>query len=164
MLKISLKAEIIPWSSSELATNSGNLFFRIAEIIEARKPKALLLENVKNLKNHDNGNTFRVIEDTLTKLGYHIKTEVLNSMTHGNMPQNRERIFIVGFLDESKRDKFEFPGMKILQFAFGLSLTTCLIFPFFSFLLVWGFESKIFFTGPIYGFPILSENVISHFS
>ncbi|MDP3026570.1 MAG: DNA (cytosine-5-)-methyltransferase, partial [Nanoarchaeota archaeon] len=87
----------------------GNLFFRIAEIIEAKKPKAIFLENVKNLKGHDNGNTFKVIISTLEKLGYHIKSEVLNSMAHGNIPQNRERIFIVGFLDKSKAEAFDFP-------------------------------------------------------
>lgn len=88
----------------------GNLFFRIAEIIEERKPKAFLLENVKNLKGHDNGKTFKVIKKTLEDLGYHLKFEVLNSMTHANVPQNRERIFIVGFLDESKANAFEFPN------------------------------------------------------
>ncbi len=88
----------------------GNLFFRIAEILEARKPKAFLLENVKNLKTHDKKRTFAIIEDTLkNKLGYHIKSDVLNSMTHANTPQNRERIFIVGFLDKSRSDAFEFP-------------------------------------------------------
>ena len=88
----------------------GNLFFRIAEILETRKPKAFLLENVKNLKGHDKGRTFQIIKETLEKkLGYHIKVEVLNSMRHGNVPQNRERIFIAGFLDEKKRDAFEFP-------------------------------------------------------
>jgi len=87
----------------------GNLFFRIAEILEARKPKVVFLENVKNLKGHDNGKTFRIIKETLEKLGYHVKSEVLNSMAHANIPQNRERIFIVGFLDKSKWEKFEFP-------------------------------------------------------
>lgn len=87
----------------------GNLFFRIAEFLEKRKPKAFLLENVKNLKSHDNGKTFIIIKNTLKDLGYHIKTDVLNSMTHGNLPQNRERIFIVGFLDSKKADAFAFP-------------------------------------------------------
>ncbi len=87
----------------------GNLFFRIAEILEARKPKAILLENVKNLKTHDKGKTFKIIKETLQKLGYHVKAEVLNSMTHGNIPQNRERIFIVGFLDKKHCENFEFP-------------------------------------------------------
>ena len=87
----------------------GNLFFRIAEILEERKPEAFLLENVKNLKGHDNGKTFKIIRETLEKIGYFIKSKVLNSMTHGNIPQNRERIFIVGFLDKNKAEAFEFP-------------------------------------------------------
>jgi len=96
----------------------GNLFFKIAEILESRKPKAIFLENVKNLKSHDNGKTFKVIKETLEKLGYYIKSKVLNSMVHGNIPQNRERIFIVGFLDESLADAFEFPEPIILTRSF----------------------------------------------
>lgn len=87
----------------------GNLFFRIAEILEERKPTAFLLENVKNLKGHDKGKTFKIIKETLEKLGYHIKSKVLNSMEYGNIPQNRERIFIVGFLDKKKAEAFDFP-------------------------------------------------------
>jgi len=55
------------------------------------------------------GRTFKVIKETLEKLGYHIKWKILNSMTHGNIPQNRERIFIAGFLDKEKADAFDFP-------------------------------------------------------
>jgi DNA (cytosine-5)-methyltransferase 1 len=87
----------------------GDLFFRISEIIKECKPKAFFLENVKNLKTHDKGKTFKVIKKTLEDLGYHVKSAVLNSMTHGNIPQNRERIFIVGFLDKKSFDKFKFP-------------------------------------------------------
>jgi DNA (cytosine-5)-methyltransferase 1 len=87
----------------------GNLFFKIAEILEERKPKAFLLENVKNLKGHDNGKTFKIIQETLTNLGYYTKHEILNSMTHANIPQNRERIFIVGFKDKKQADSFSFP-------------------------------------------------------
>ena len=75
----------------------GTLFFDVAQIIKNRKPKAFFLENVKNLKSHDNGNTFLVINNTLKELGYVVHSMVLNSMTHANIPQNRERIFIVGF-------------------------------------------------------------------
>ncbi|MCA9458945.1 MAG: DNA cytosine methyltransferase [Nanoarchaeota archaeon] len=96
----------------------GNLFFRLAEIIEERKPQAFLLENVKNLKTHDKGKTFRIIMETLKKLGYHVKSEVLNSMLHGNIPQNRERIFIVGFLDKEKADLFSFPNEIPLTISF----------------------------------------------
>ncbi len=87
----------------------GNLFFDVARIIESKQPIGFLLENVKNLKTHDKGNTFKVIEKTLTDLGYHIKAQVLNSMEYGNVPQNRERIYIVGFKDSEIADRFEFP-------------------------------------------------------
>lgn len=87
----------------------GNLFFDIARIIESKQPTGFLLENVKNLKTHDNGNTYKVIEQTLSDLGYHIKSRVLNSMEYGNIPQNRERIFIVGFKDKKKTEQFQFP-------------------------------------------------------
>lgn len=96
----------------------GNLFFKISEILETRKPMAFMLENVKNLKTHDNGNTFKVIKDTLEHLGYHIKYEVLNTMTHGNIPQNRERIFIVGFRDFLSHYFFEFPDKINLTNSF----------------------------------------------
>jgi len=68
-----------------------------------------LLENVKNLRNHDNRKTFKIIKETLNNLGYHIKFEVLNSMEYGNVPQNRERIYIVGFKNKQYADNFEFP-------------------------------------------------------
>lgn len=87
----------------------GNLFFDIARIIDARKPEGFLLENVKNLKSHDGGKTFKIIEETLKNLGYHIKPKVLNSMEYGNIPQNRERIYIVGFKNKDYADKFSFP-------------------------------------------------------
>ncbi len=87
----------------------GNLFFKIAEILQARKPRAFFLENVKNLKSHDGGKTFKIIIEALERLGYYVKAEILNSMTHGNIPQNRERIFIVGFLDKSEAENFTFP-------------------------------------------------------
>ena len=87
----------------------GNLFFDVARILDARKPEGFLLENVKNLRSHDGGKTFRIIQETLENLGYHIKPKVLNSMEYGNVPQNRERIYIVGFKNKEYRDKFEFP-------------------------------------------------------
>ena len=96
----------------------GNLFFRIVQILKERMPKVILLENVKNLKTHDSGRTFEIIEDTLEKLGYHIKSEVLNSMTHGNIPQNRERIFIIGFLDGNQAEAFKFPKEIPLRLNF----------------------------------------------
>ncbi|MEK7497879.1 MAG: DNA (cytosine-5-)-methyltransferase [Patescibacteria group bacterium] len=87
----------------------GNLFFRIEEIIRETKPAGFLLENVKNLQNHDNGNTFRVISEKLRKLGYFFDAKVLNSMEYGNVPQNRERIYIAGFKSEKHLKNFRFP-------------------------------------------------------
>jgi DNA (cytosine-5)-methyltransferase 1 len=88
----------------------GNLFFDIVRILKAKKPKAFLLENVKNLKTHDKGNTMKVILEKLEKkLDYFVKVEVLNTMEYGNLPQNRERIYIVGFLDQKHFDNFKFP-------------------------------------------------------
>ena len=102
----------------------GELFFKVAEIIAERKPKAVFLENVKNLKTHDKGKTFAVIKKTLEDLGYYVKFEILNSMTHGNVPQNRERIFIVGFLDKKSYNQFKFPEEVDLTINFKQLLET----------------------------------------
>lgn len=83
----------------------GNLFFRIAEILNYRQPSAFVLENVKNLKSHDKGNTFRVIHDTLTRhLGYQVQYQIIDAKSV--VPQHRERVFIVGFKPSRF---FEFP-------------------------------------------------------
>lgn len=92
-----------------LDTDRGNLFFEIVRILHDKKPRALFLENVKNLKSHDGGKTFKIISDSLNDLGYHIKVKVLNSMKYGNVPQNRERVYIVGFKSKKAHDAFEFP-------------------------------------------------------
>lgn len=87
----------------------GVLFFELLQVIKVKKPNIVFLENVKNLVSHDNGNTFRVILNELEKEGYYIKYSVLNAMEYGNVPQNRERIYIVGFKDVEQYKKFEFP-------------------------------------------------------
>lgn len=87
----------------------GTLFFELMRIIKAKQPKIVFLENVKNLVGHDNGNTFQVILEALKSEGYHIKHRVLNAMEYGNIPQNRERIYIVGFKSEAAYKNFEFP-------------------------------------------------------
>lgn len=87
----------------------GTLFFEIARILKERKPSVILLENVKNLVSHDSGKTFEVILNTLKEIGYHVRYKVLNACEYGNIPQNRERIYIVGFLNEDFANKFYFP-------------------------------------------------------
>ncbi len=88
----------------------GALFFTIAKIVEVKKPKAILLENVKNLLTHDKGNTFKVIKSTLESLGYAVNHQILAAKDFG-VPQNRERIYIVCF-NKSKVlnwEDFEYP-------------------------------------------------------
>jgi DNA (cytosine-5)-methyltransferase 1 len=92
-----------------LDKTQGTLFFDVARIIEKKKPRAFLLENVKNLKSHDEGNTYQVIMTTLRELGYHVSSNIIDARDY--VPQHRERIFIVGFLQSEFGDDltFEFP-------------------------------------------------------
>ena len=95
------------------ADTRGTLFFDIEQIIEKHRPKVVFLENVKNLVSHDNGKTFKTIIDILEKkLGYKTYFNVLNSATHANIPQNRERIFIVAFNPKKVKNhtEFKFPN------------------------------------------------------
>lgn len=87
----------------------GTLFFDVCRILKEKKPSVVFLENVKNLVSHDNGKTFQIILRTLQDLGYYVKHAVLNASEYGNMPQNRERIYIVGFLKKEQYHHFEFP-------------------------------------------------------
>ena len=89
----------------------GNYFFKVANFLEVLEPPVVLLENVKNLIKHDQGKTFKVILDTLSSLGYYIRYKVLNTMDF-DIPQNRERVFIVGFKDIREAIRFRFPGGK----------------------------------------------------
>jgi len=83
----------------------GTLFFDIERILKEKRPPAFMLENVRNLTAHDNGNTFKIIKEHLEALGYHVYAKVLNALDYG-VPQKRERIIIVGFLDDVQ---FTFP-------------------------------------------------------
>ncbi len=83
----------------------GTLFFDIERILKVKRPSAFMLENVRNLVAHNNGNTFKVIREHLEALGYTVHAKVLNALDYG-VPQKRERIIIVGFL---KDIPFEFP-------------------------------------------------------
>ena len=82
----------------------GTLFFDIARICSEKRPRYLVLENVKGLLSHDNGKTFQTILRVLTNLGYRVEWQVLNSKDYG-VPQNRERIFITGYFRESSGSK-----------------------------------------------------------
>jgi len=88
--------------------NRSNVFWKIIEILEKHKPEVIILENVKNLKTHDNGNTYNIIEKKLQDTGYYIKTSILDTCKITSIPQHRERIYIVGFRDKQKYDMFNF--------------------------------------------------------
>ena len=88
----------------------GTLFFDVAEIIKEKKPKAIFLENVKGLRSHDKGKTIATILNVLREdLGYFVPEPQVINAKHFGVPQNRERIFIVGFRNDLKITEFEYP-------------------------------------------------------
>ena len=89
------------------ADTRGTMFFEVERILKHHRPRAILLENVKQLVSHDGGKTFKVILEHLDNLGYHVKYQVLNALDFG-LPQKRERVIIVGFLDAALADRFNF--------------------------------------------------------
>lgn len=97
--------------------NRGNLFFEIVEILKIKKPDAFFLENVRHIKNHDDGQTFIAIQETLEKLGYSFHWKMVKASDHG-LPQHRPRIFMVGFKGEkTKTSRFQFPEAEPLTMS-----------------------------------------------
>tara|TARA_B100001057_G_scaffold303895_1_gene304048 strand:- start:1486 stop:2394 length:909 start_codon:yes stop_codon:yes gene_type:complete len=110
----------------------GNLFFSIEEILKIKKPKVFFLENVRHLKNHDNGRTFKVIYKSLQKLGYSFDYKIIKASDF-NLPQHRPRVYMVGFYKPYLKDAFqelsftfpkEIPLKKTLSEIFGGLVTT----------------------------------------
>ncbi|MBQ9311894.1 MAG: DNA cytosine methyltransferase [Bacteroidales bacterium] len=129
----------------------GTLFFDVAEVIQKHRPKAVFLENVKNLYTHDNGNTFKVIKQTLENLGYIVFYKICNAMEYANIPQNRERIFIVCFDKNTVKntDKFEFPTKQELK-------TTIHDFIDYSIR-----DEKLFYTEKMLHYDVLKKDITS---
>ncbi len=98
----------------------GTLFFDVARIAKHHKPKVIFLENVKGFVGHDKGNTFLTVQNTLEELNYKVYSKVLNAKDYG-VPQNRERIYIIAFLDHGV--KFEFPK----KIKLSKSIKDCLL-------------------------------------
>jgi len=92
----------------------SNVFFKILEIIDKKRPRFVILENVKNLLAHDKNKTFDTIQKKIKEIGYHIKYQVLNTSTISKIPQNRERIYIVCFryLDDYNKFNFDYKKQK----------------------------------------------------
>jgi DNA (cytosine-5)-methyltransferase 1 len=87
----------------------GTLIFEVLKLIKELVPKIVFLENVKNLKSHNKGKTFNDIINNIEQLGYFVKYQVLNTCEYSNIPQNRERLYIVCFKDKNLFNKFIFP-------------------------------------------------------
>lgn len=91
----------------------SNVFLKIIKIMKHHKPSIVILENVKNLKSHDKGRTFKIIKEKLEELDYHIKYKILNTCEITKVPQNRERVYIMCFKDKKLCDAFDFNFKKI---------------------------------------------------
>ncbi len=87
----------------------GSLFFEIEKIVAKKMPKVIFLENVKNLQEHDDGKTFNKVFASLAQFGYTVRYKIMCPTEYANIPQKRERIFIVAFLDEQLGELFRFP-------------------------------------------------------
>ena len=102
----------------------GNYFFETMNFINTLKPKAFLLENVKNLETHDKGNTIKVIKESIKASGYSFQSAILNTKDYGGIPQTRERIYIVGFRGEASSNPNEELCSKHFTFPSKVQLNT----------------------------------------
>lgn len=131
----------------------GNLFFQIIRLLKEfkednRLPKVVFLENVKNLYSHNNGKTFKLVKEELSKLGYNVIEKILNTCEYGNIPQNRERLYIIAFLHKKEKDKFIWPNK--------IPLTNTL-----NNIIDWNSEvdQKYYYSPQMKCYPLLIENI-----
>jgi DNA (cytosine-5)-methyltransferase 1 len=108
----------IAWYQKGFEDKRWTLFFDIIRILKEKRTPIIFLENVKNLVSHAEGNTFKIMLKLLKDEWYYIHHKVMNSMEYWNVPQNRERIYIVWFRDKKKFDKFVFPEKIDLETNF----------------------------------------------
>lgn len=92
----------------------GTLFFDVARIVKEKNPKVVFMENVKNFKNHDSGNTLKVVKSTMEELGYNFYFQVLSASDYG-IPQKRERIYMVCIRKDIEKRQFEYPISEPLK-------------------------------------------------
>lgn len=92
----------------------GNMFFEIMRIVKEKKPKVLLLENVRNIIKHDEGNTFRIIQKTIEENNYTFNWKIIKASDHG-LPQHRPRVYMVCFRKDLKISNFDFPEPRKLE-------------------------------------------------
>jgi len=128
----------------------SNVFWKILEIVDYHNPRAIVLENVKNLVGHDEGRTFSTILENLTKRGYHIKYKVLNTSTITPIPQHRERIYIVCLKDKDVMDRFSLDFPSVEKKSISEMLTTEDV------------DSKYYYTDKSSTWPLVSQAVVKH--
>jgi DNA (cytosine-5)-methyltransferase 1 len=141
----------------------GNVFFQICRAIEElpKKPKILLLENVKNLKTHDSGHTAKVITNSLRDLGYSVLWNIFNTSIHTDIPQNRERTFIVCFLGESDWE-FDFKNkLSSRKFFEYLPLSKSKTKKNFRELLEKNVDEKFYYKQDFYEYKTLKKSIKS---
>jgi DNA (cytosine-5)-methyltransferase 1 len=141
----------------------GNVFFQICRAIEElpKKPKILLLENVKNLKTHDSGHTAKVITNSLRDLGYSVLWNIFNTSIHTDIPQNRERTFIVCFLGESDWE-FDFKNkLSSRKFFEYLPLSKSKTKKNFRELLEKNVDEKFYYKQDFYEYKTLKNSIKS---
>jgi DNA (cytosine-5)-methyltransferase 1 len=126
----------------------SNVFWKILEIIDRHQPRAVVLENVKNLVSHDDGKTFQTIKQNLTDRGYNIQTKILNTSDITGIPQHRERIYIVCLKDKHVADQFTLDFPKIDKGTVSSMLTTEPVPP------------KYYYTDASTTWPLVSESVV----
>lgn len=126
----------------------GQIFFSLVRIIEAKKPSMIVLENVKNILFHDTGKSFQLVCQSLTDIGYHLKHAILDTGVHSNLPQHRERCFMVGSRDPNVILNWKFPSPihRTTQVVDYLDSTA---------------PEKYHYTPRISCFPLLKQEIIS---
>lgn len=136
----------------------GNLFFHIIRLLkefqnENRLPKIIFLENVKNLYSHNNGETYKIVREELNNLGYYVTEKILNTYEYGNIPQNRERLYIIAFLNEQQKNNFIWPNK--------IKLTNTI-----DNLIDWNndVDKKYYYTSKMKCYPLLSEHMENNHS
>jgi DNA (cytosine-5)-methyltransferase 1 len=127
----------------------SNVFWKIIDILQFCKPNIIILENVKNLVSHDKNNTFRIIKQSLENIGYSIKFSILDTCKITNIPHHRERIYIVGFLDKSIYDKF--------NFEFEHTLNNCV-----NSFLEKNVADKYYYTKKLKVYDEVKRNIVKH--
>jgi len=127
----------------------SNVFWKLLNILEYHNPRFAILENVKNLKSHDKGNTFKTIKNELEKLGYQIKYEILDTSILTEIPHHRERIYIICFRDTKDYEgfKFDFESSKVKQIKALLQSSVEV-------------DDKFYYTEKLKVYPTINQQVI----